>query len=223
MVLLLLETFDRKRPRGRLVLVFLCKLMDVRTIPVPFLPMGGGGRTDRSISGPFCGGVLAVLLSTQSTKGSLLLIITRAWRREIICGELPKGKVERSARTKGTSEHDRVGEWCTQVGHRRDSPDCLDRTWWCNLFYVIKQCGQLWKPLRFLRFRGGRFSRVHNDILRLFHRAGRILGGLFRGCPSNCGRGNTRWVRAGLSFSREFGFETSFFLFAGCPFLLCLC
>ena len=46
MVLLLLEAFDRKRPRGRLVLVFLGKFMDIRTVPVPLMPMGGGGRAD---------------------------------------------------------------------------------------------------------------------------------------------------------------------------------
>jgi len=113
MILLLLEAFDRKRPRGRLVLVLLSKLMDVRTIPVPLLPMGGCGRTDRPIGGPFCGCVLAVLLSTQSTKGRLLLVITQAWRRKVVRGELPKSKVERRARTEVMSERGRVAEWYT--------------------------------------------------------------------------------------------------------------
>ena len=100
MILLLLEAFDRERPRGRLVLVLLSKFMDIRTVPVPLLSMGGGGRTDRSISRSFRGSVLAVLLSTQSTKGSLLLIITRTRWRKVVCGELPESEVERRARTK---------------------------------------------------------------------------------------------------------------------------
>jgi len=143
MILLLLEAFDRKRPRGSLVLVLLSKFMDIGTVPVPLLPMGGGGRTDRSISGPFCGGVLTVLLSTQSTKGSLLLIITRARWRKVVRGELPKSEVERRAGTEVMSEHGWAAGY-TLVGHRRDSPDCLDRTWRCNLLHVIEQCDQLW-------------------------------------------------------------------------------
>jgi len=110
MVLLLLEAFDRKCPRGRLVLVFLGKFMDIGTVPVPLLPVGGGCRTDRSISGPFCGGVLAVLLSTQGAKSGLLLVITRAGRRKVVCRELPKSKVERRAMAEVISERGSGGE-----------------------------------------------------------------------------------------------------------------
>ena len=79
--------------------------MDIRTVSVPLLSVSGGGRTDRSISGPLCGGVLAVLLSTQSTKGSLFLIITRAWWRKVVRGELPKSEVECRARVEVMSKH----------------------------------------------------------------------------------------------------------------------
>ena len=79
-VLLLLETFDGERPRGCLTLIFLGELMDIRTVPVPPLPMGGGGRTSRSISRPFRGSVLAILLSAQSAKSRLLFIVTCTWR-----------------------------------------------------------------------------------------------------------------------------------------------
>ena len=138
MVLLLLEALDRKRPRGRLVLVLLGKFMDIRTVPVSLLPMGGGGRTNRSVSGAFRSSVLAVLLPAQSAKGNLLLVITRARRRKVVRGELPKSEVERRARAEVKSEHNRVAGWCTLVQHRSDSPNCLDRARWCNLLHIIE-------------------------------------------------------------------------------------
>ena len=78
MVLLLLEAFDRKSSRGCLVLVLLSELVDIRTIPVPPLSMGGGGRASQPISRPFRGIVLAIFLSAQSTKSRLLFVIARA-------------------------------------------------------------------------------------------------------------------------------------------------
>jgi hypothetical protein len=80
MVLLLLETFDSKRSRGRLVLVLLSELMDIRAVPIPPLPVGGGGGPNRPIGRPFRGGILAIFLSAQSAKSRLLFIITRARR-----------------------------------------------------------------------------------------------------------------------------------------------
>ena len=63
MILLLLETFDGEGSRGRLVLEFLGELVDKRAVPVPLLPMGSGGRTDRTIGRPFRGNILAIFLS----------------------------------------------------------------------------------------------------------------------------------------------------------------
>lgn len=108
MVFLLLETFDREGPRGRLVLVFLNKLMDIGTVPVPLLPMGRGGRADRAIGGPFGSSILAIFLSAQGAKSGLLLIVTRTRWQEIVCGELPKGEVKRRTRVKTKSENDRM-------------------------------------------------------------------------------------------------------------------
>jgi hypothetical protein len=115
MVLLLLETFDRERPRDRLVLVLLGKFMDLSAVPVPPLPRGSGGRTDRSIGGPFRGSVLAILLSAQSAKSRLLFIVTRTRRRKVIHRELPKSEVERRTRAEFKSEHNRAAERYTLV------------------------------------------------------------------------------------------------------------
>ena len=104
MVLLLLETFDGKRPRGRLVLVLLGELMDIRTVPVPALPMGCGGCTSRPISRSFSGSILAIFLSAQSAKSCLLFIITRARRRKVVRRELPKSEVECRTRAEVKSE-----------------------------------------------------------------------------------------------------------------------
>lgn len=113
MVLLLLEALDRKHPRGRLVLVLLGKFMDIRTVPVPLLPMSSGGCAGRSIGGPFRGSVLAVLLSAQSAKSGLFLVITCARRGKIVRRELPKSEVERRTGVEGMSERNRAAEWCT--------------------------------------------------------------------------------------------------------------
>ena len=78
MGLLLLETFDGKCPRGRLVLVLLSELGDIRAVSVPPLPVGSGSRASRSSGRPFRRGILAILLSAQSAKSRLFLIIARA-------------------------------------------------------------------------------------------------------------------------------------------------
>ena len=138
MVLLLLEAFDRKCPRGRLVLVLLGELMDIRAVPVPLLPVGGGGCTDRAVCRTFRGSVLAILLSAQGAKSGLLLVITRARRRKIVRRELPKSEVKRRTRAEVKSEPKR---WYTLVRHRKNSPDCLDCAWGCNLLHITEQCG----------------------------------------------------------------------------------
>ena len=98
MVLLLLEAFDRKGSRDRLVLVLLGEFMDVGAVSVPLLPMSSGRRADRSIGGPFRGSVLPILLPAQSAKSRLLFIVTGARGRKVICRKLPKGEVERRTR-----------------------------------------------------------------------------------------------------------------------------
>ena len=175
MTLLLLKTFDCEGPRGRLVLVFLGELMDVGAVPVPLLPMCSGSRTDRTIRGPFRGSILAIFLSAQSAKRCLLFIITRTWRCEVVRRKLPKGEVKCRTGAEIESENDRVPAWDTLVRRQKNSPDCLDCTRRSDLLHIIEQCSKLRKPLRFLRLRGGKFNRVHDDILRLFRSRCRVL------------------------------------------------
>lgn len=80
MIFFLLKALDREDPRGRLVLVFLGELMNIGTVPVPPLPVGSGGRANRTIDGPFRGSILAIFLSAQSAEGRLFFVVTRTRR-----------------------------------------------------------------------------------------------------------------------------------------------